>query len=144
LLRHPGMIWHPPTLYLGFVGYIIPFALVFATLAAGRKDQDWFEIARPWVLMAWVFLTLGLVLGMRWAYDVLGWGGYWGWDPVEIAALLPWLSGTAFLHTALLQKRHHNFKRWNMVLVILTFGLIIFGTFITRFRCGVVRACLCG
>jgi cytochrome c-type biogenesis protein CcmF len=132
LLRHPGMIWHPPTLYLGFVGYIIPFALVFATLAAGRKDQDWFEIARPWVLMAWVFLTLGLVLGMRWAYDVLGWGGYWGWDPVEIAALLPWLSGTAFLHTALLQKRHHNFKRWNMVLVILTFGLIIFGTFITR------------
>lgn len=132
LLRHPGMIWHPPTLYLGFIGFIIPFALVVSTLAVGKKDQEWLEVARPWALMAWVFLTLGLVLGMRWAYDVLGWGGYWGWDPVEIAALLPWLSATAFLHTALLQKKRRSFKRWNMILVILTFGLIIFGTFITR------------
>ena len=132
LLRHPGMIWHPPALYLGFVGFIIPFALAMATLASGRKDQRWIEIARPWTLIAWVFLSLGLVLGMRWAYDVLGWGGYWGWDPVEIAALMPWLSGTAFLHTALLQKKHQRFRRLNMVLVILTFGLIIFGTFITR------------
>jgi cytochrome c-type biogenesis protein CcmF len=132
LLRHPGMIWHPPTLYLGFVGFIIPFALVVASLAAGKKDQQWLEAARPWALMAWVFLSLGLVLGMRWAYDVLGWGGYWGWDPVEIAALLPWLSGTAFIHTALLQKRRLSFKRWSMILVILTFGLILFGTFVTR------------
>ena len=132
LLRHPGMIWHPPSLYLGFVGFIIPFALVVASLAVGKKHQEWLEIARSWALLAWVFLSLGLVLGMRWAYDVLGWGGYWGWDPVEIAALLPWLSGTAFLHTALLQEKRHRFKRWNMFLVILTFGLIIFGTFITR------------
>ena len=132
LLRHPGMIWHPPALYLGFVGFIIPFALAIATLAAGRKDRRWLEIARPWVLVAWVFLSLGLVLGMRWAYDVLGWGGYWGWDPVEIAALMPWLSATAFIHTALLQRRNDGFKRWNMVLIILTFVLVIFGTFLTR------------
>ena len=132
LLRHPGMIWHPPALYLGFVGFVIPFALSIATLAVGRDDHRWLEIARPWTLIAWVFLTLGLVLGMRWAYDVLGWGGYWGWDPVEIAALMPWLSGTAFLHTALLQRRKPAFKRWNLVLIILTFVLVIFGTFLTR------------
>ncbi len=132
LLRHPGMIWHPPALYLGFVGFIIPFALAIGTLATGRKDQRWIEIARPWTLIAWVFLSLGLVLGMRWAYDVLGWGGYWGWDPVEIAALMPWLSGTAFLHTALLQQKRNQFRRLNMILIILSFGLIIFGTFITR------------
>ena len=132
LLRHPGMIWHPPTLYLGFVGFIIPFALAVGTLASGRRDRRWLEIARPWTLTAWIFLTLGLVLGMRWAYDILGWGGYWGWDPVEIAALMPWLSATAYIHTTLLQKRHNAYNRWNLVLVILTFVLIIFGTFITR------------
>jgi cytochrome c-type biogenesis protein CcmF len=132
LLRHPGMIWHPPALYLGFVGFAIPFALAIAVLATGRDDSRWLEITRPWVLVAWVFLTLGLVLGMRWAYDVLGWGGYWGWDPVEIAALMPWLSGTAFLHTAILQRRKPGFQRWNLVLVILTFVLVIFGTFLTR------------
>jgi cytochrome c-type biogenesis protein CcmF len=132
LLRHPGMIWHPPALYLGFVGFVIPFALAVATLAVGRDDRRWLEIARPWTLIAWVFLTLGLVLGMRWAYDVLGWGGYWGWDPVEIAALMPWLSGTAFLHTAILQRRKPGFKRWNLILIIITFLLVIFGTFLTR------------
>ena len=132
LLRHPGMIWHPPTLYLGFVGFIIPFALAVGTLASGRKDRCWLEISRPWTLVAWIFLTLGLVLGMRWAYDILGWGGYWGWDPVEIAALMPWLSATAYIHTTLLQRRHNAYNRWNLVLVILTFVLIIFGTFITR------------
>lgn len=132
LLRHPGMIWHPPALYLGFTGFIIPFALAISTLAAGRYDRRWLEIARPWILIGWVFLSLGLVLGMRWAYDILGWGGYWGWDPVEIAALLPWLSGTALLHTNLLQARRDGFKRWNVVLVLLTFVLVIFGTFITR------------
>ena len=132
LLRHPGMIWHPPALYLGFVGFIVPFALAVASLATRRKDRRWLEISRPWALIAWVFLTLGLVLGMRWAYDVLGWGGYWGWDPVEIAALMPWLSATAFLHTGLLQRRKDGFKRWNLALVILTFTLVIFGTFITR------------
>jgi cytochrome c-type biogenesis protein CcmF len=132
LLRHPGMIWHPPALYLGYVGFAVPFALGVATLATGRADRRWIEIARPWTLFAWVFLTLGLVLGMRWAYDVLGWGGYWGWDPVEIAALMPWLSGTAFLHSALLQRRKSGYKRWNLILMILTFILVIFGTFLTR------------
>ncbi len=132
LLRHPGMIWHPPTLYLGFVGFIIPFALAIGSLASGRRDRRWLEIARPWTLIAWIFLTLGLVLGMRWAYDILGWGGYWGWDPVEIAALMPWLSATAYIHTTLLQRRHDSYNLWNLVLVILTFMLIIFGTFITR------------
>ena len=132
LLRHPGMIWHPPALYLGFVGFIIPFALAISTLATGRRDRRWLEISQPWVLVAWVFLTLGLVLGMRWAYDVLGWGGYWGWDPVEVSALMPWLSGTAFLHTALLQQRGRGFRRWNLALIILTFSLVLFGTFMTR------------
>jgi cytochrome c-type biogenesis protein CcmF len=132
LLRHPGMIWHPPTLYLGFIGFIIPFALAVSSLASGRRDRRWVDIARPWMLIAWVFLSLGLVLGMRWAYDILGWGGYWGWDPVEIAALMPWLSATAWIHTAILQRRGDHYKRWNLVLVILTFVLVIFGTFITR------------
>ena len=132
LLRHPGMIWHPPALYLGFIGFIIPFALAVASLAAGRRDRRWLEISRPWILITWVFLSLGLVLGMRWAYDILGWGGYWGWDPVEIAALMPWLSSTALIHTAILQGRREGFKRWNLVLIILTFVLVIFGTFITR------------
>jgi len=132
LLRHPGMIWHPPALYLGFVGFIIPFALAVGTLASGRRDLRWFEIARPWTLITWVFLSLGLVLGMRWAYDILGWGGYWGWDPVEIAALMPWLSATAFIHTNIMQRRNNAFRLWNLVLIILTFVLIIFGTFITR------------
>ena len=132
LLRHPGMIWHPPALYLGYVGFVVPFALGIATLAKGQPDRRWIEIARPWTLMAWVFLTLGLVLGMRWAYDVLGWGGYWGWDPVEIAALMPWLSGTAFLHSAFLQGRKGGYKRWNLFLMLLTFILVMFGTFLTR------------
>ncbi len=132
LLRHPGMIWHPPTLYLGFVGFIIPFALAIATLATNRKDRRWMDIARPYVLIAWVFLSLGLVLGMRWAYDVLGWGGYWGWDPVEIAALMPWLSATAYLHTSILQRARNGYKGWNLILIILTFVLVIFGTFLTR------------
>ncbi len=132
LLRHPGMIWHPPALYLGFIGFIIPFVLAISSLATGRHAQRWLEIARPWILMTWVFLSLGLVLGMRWAYDILGWGGYWGWDPVEVAALLPWLSATALLHTQILQERRDAFKRWNLVLVIVTFILVIFGAFITR------------
>ncbi len=132
LLRHPGMIWHPPALYLGFVGFIIPFSLAIASLVTGRHDRQWLAIARPWTLVTWVFLTLGLVLGMRWAYDVLGWGGYWGWDPVEVAALMPWLSATALLHTAFLQKRRGGFKRWNTALGLLTFVLVLFGTFITR------------
>ncbi len=132
LLRHPGMIIHPPAQYLGFVAFTIPFAFAIAALITGRTDDRWIRITRRWTLWAWLFLSLGLVLGMRWAYDVLGWGGYWGWDPVEIAALMPWLTGTAFLHSVMIQEKRGMLKHWNMILIILTFDLIIFGTFLTR------------
>jgi cytochrome c-type biogenesis protein CcmF len=132
LLRHPGMIIHPPMLYLGFVSFVIPFAFAIAALITGRTDDRWIRITRRWTLVAWLFLSLGLVLGSRWAYDVLGWGGYWAWDPVEIAAFMPWLSGTAFLHSVMIQEKRGMLKHWNMVLIILTYSLVIFGTFLTR------------
>ena len=132
LLRHLGMILHPPLLYLGFVAFVIPFAFAIAALVTGRSDDRWIRITRRWTLVAWLFLSLGLVLGMRWAYDVLGWGGYWSWDPVEIAALMPWLTGTAFLHSVMIQEKRGMFKQWNMLLIILTYALVIFGTFLTR------------
>lgn len=132
LLRHPGMIIHPPMLYLGFVAFVIPYAFAMAALVTGRTDDRWIRITRRWTLVAWLFLSLGLILGGRWAYDVLGWGGYWGWDPVEIAAFMPWLTGTAFLHSVMIQEKRGMLKHWNMVLVILTYSLVIFGTFLTR------------
>ena len=132
LLRHPGMIIHPPMLYLGFVSFVIPFSFAMAALITGRTDDRWIRLTRRWTLIAWLFLTAGLVLGMRWAYDVLGWGGYWAWDPVEIAALMPWLSGTALLHSVMIQERRGMFKQWNMVLTVLTYDLVIYGTFLTR------------
>lgn len=132
LLRHPGMIIHPPMLYLGFVSFVIPFAFGLAALITGRKDDRWIRLTRRWTLVAWMFLSVGLILGSRWAYDVLGWGGYWAWDPVENAAFMPWLSGTAFLHSVMIQEKRGLFKRWNMILVILTYSLVIFGTFLTR------------
>ena len=132
LLRHPGMIIHPPMLYLGFVSFVIPFAFAIAALATGRTDDRWIRLTRRWTLIAWLFLSLGLLLGGRWAYDVLGWGGYWGWDPVEIAAFMPWLTGTAFLHSVMIQEKRGMMKHWNMVLIILTYSLVIFGTFLTR------------
>ena len=132
LLRHPGMIIHPPMLYLGFVSFVIPFAFAIAALVTGRTDDRWIRITRRWTLWAWLFLTFGLVLGGRWAYDVLGWGGYWGWDPVEIAAFMPWLTGTAFLHSVMIQEKRGMLKQWNMLLIILTYDLVILGTFITR------------
>jgi len=132
LLRHIGMIIHPPMLYLGFVAFVIPFAFGFASLVTGRTDDRWIRVTRRWTLIAWLFLSLGLILGMRWAYDVLGWGGFWGWDPVEVAALIPWLSGTAFLHSVMIQEKRGLFKRWNLILVILTYCLVIYGTFLTR------------
>lgn len=132
LLRHPGMIAHPPMLYLGFVSFVIPYSFAIAALVTGRTDDRWIRLTRRWTLVAWLFLSIGLVLGMRWAYDVLGWGGYWGWDPVEIAALMPWLSGTAFLHSVMIQEKRGLMKRWNMILIILTYDLVIFGTFLTR------------
>jgi cytochrome c-type biogenesis protein CcmF len=132
LLRHPGMIIHPPMLYLGFVSFVIPFSFAFAALVTGRSDDRWIRITRRWTLVAWLFLSLGLILGGRWAYDVLGWGGYWGWDPVEIAAFMPWLTGTAFLHSVMIQEKRSMLKHWNMLLIILTYDLVIFGTFLTR------------
>ncbi len=132
LLRHPGMIIHPPMLYLGFVSFVIPYAFAIAALITGRTDDRWIRLTRRWTLWAWLFLSFGLVLGSRWAYDVLGWGGFWGWDPVEIAALMPWLTGTAFLHSVMIQEKRGLFKHWNMLLIILTYDLVIFGTFLTR------------
>ncbi|MBN1964329.1 MAG: heme lyase CcmF/NrfE family subunit, partial [Anaerolineae bacterium] len=132
LLRHPGMIIHPPTLYLGYVGMVIPWAFGMSALASGELSTHWLRASRRWTLVAWLFLSLGLILGGRWAYDVLGWGGYWGWDPVENAALLPWLSGTAFLHSVMIQEKKGMLKVWNMGLIIFTFLLVILGTFSTR------------
>lgn len=132
LLRHPGMVIHPPMLYLGFVSFVVPFAFAIAALVTGRTDDRWIRITRRWTIVAWLFLSIGLVLGGRWAYDVLGWGGYWGWDPVEIAAFMPWLTGTAFLHSVMIQEKRGMLKYWNMILIILTYSLVIFGTFLTR------------
>ncbi len=132
LLQHFGMIIHPPMLYLGFVGMVIPFAFAMAALASGDLSTNWIKATRRWALVAWLFLGLGLLLGGRWAYDVLGWGGYWGWDPVENAAFLPWLIGTAFIHSVMIQEKRGMLKIWNMFLVIGTFSAVIFGTFATR------------
>lgn len=132
LLRHFGMIIHPPMLYLGFVGFTIPFAFAMAALASGDLSTNWIKATRRWALVAWLFLSLGLLLGGRWAYDVLGWGGYWGWDPVENAAFLPWLIGTAFIHSVMIQEKRGMLKQWNMFLVIGSFSAVMFGTFATR------------
>ncbi len=132
LLRHPGMVIHPPMLYAGFVGFVIPWAFGMAALASGELNSNWIRATRRWTLVAWLFLSLGLILGGRWAYDVLGWGGYWGWDPVENSALLPWLAGTAFLHSVMIQEKRGMLKVWNLFLVILTFLLVVLGTFNTR------------
>lgn len=132
LLQHPGMAFHPPTLYLGFTGMTIPYAFAMAALITRRTDAGWIHASRRWLLVAWAFLSIGLALGGRWAYDVLGWGGYWGWDPVENAAFMPWLAATAFLHSVMIQERRGSFKIWNMGLIILVFCLTIIGTFLTR------------
>ena len=132
LLRHPGMIIHPPMLYLGFVGFTVPYSFAMASLMAKQKGDNWIHTTRRWTLVAWLFLGLGLILGGRWAYDVLGWGGYWGWDPVENASMMPWLAGTAFLHSVMIQEKMRMFKMWNMFLIVLTYCLVILGTFIVR------------
>lgn len=132
LLRHPGMIIHPPMLYLGFVGFTIPYAFAMAALMSNQQSDNWIHTTRRWTLVAWLFLGLGLILGGRWAYDVLGWGGYWGWDPVENASFMPWLAGTAFLHSVMIQEKMRMFKMWNMFLIVLTYCLVILGTFIVR------------
>jgi cytochrome c-type biogenesis protein CcmF len=132
LLQHPAMAIHPPMLYLGFVGFAIPFCFAMAALLSGRLNDSWLRTTRRWTLIPWMFLGLGLLIGGRWAYDVLGWGGYWGWDPVENSALMPWLVGTAFLHSAMVQERKGILKVWNMGLIIIAFTLTLFGTFLTR------------
>jgi len=132
LLRHFGMTIHPPMLYMGFVSFVIPFAFGLAALITGQTGDAWIRTTRRWTLTAWVFLSTGLILGGWWAYDVLGWGGYWGWDPVENASLIPWLVATPFLHSVMMQENRGMLKRWNMGLIILTFCLVIEGTFLTR------------
>ena len=132
LLQHPAMVIHPPMLYLGFVGFTVPFAFALSALISRTKGELWIHITRRWTMIAWGFLTIGVLLGGRWAYAVLGWGGYWGWDPVENASLLPWLTGTAFLHSVMMQEKRGMMKVWNMVLIFGTFFLCLFGTFLTR------------
>ncbi len=132
ILQHPLMAMHPPLLYLGFVGFTIPFAFAMAALLSGQLNNAWLLATRRWTLIPWMFLGLGLMVGGRWAYDVLGWGGYWGWDPVENSALMPWLVGTAFLHSVMVQERKGALKVWNMGLIIIAFALTLFGTFLTR------------
>lgn len=132
LLQDPGMFIHPVTQYLGYVGFTVPFAFALAALITGDLGYDWIRTTRRWALFAWLFLSLGLLFGMRWAYVELGWGGYWGWDPVENAALIPWLTGTAYLHSVMIQEKRGMLKVWNLVLIMMTFLLCILGTFITR------------
>lgn len=132
LLQNPYMVTHPPALYLGFVGLTIPFAFGMAALLSKAKDDTWIRAARPWAVWAWYFLSLGLVLGMLWAYEELGWGGYWGWDPVENAAFMPWLVATGFLHSIIVQERRQMFRGWSQVLGLLAFVMTILGTFMTR------------
>src|SRR3954454_436650 len=138
LLQNPYMVIHPPSLYIGFVGMTIPYAFGMAALITGYLDDSWLRAVRRWTMVSWLFLSLGLTLGMIWAYEELGWGGYWGWDPVENAALLPWFTATAFLHSVIVQERRAMLRVWNLTLVIVTFLLTIFGTFMTR--SGVVQS----
>src|ERR1044071_7652811 len=123
---------HPPSLYIGFVGMTIPFAFGIAALITGHLDDSWLRAVRRWTMFSWLFLSFGLTLGMIWAYEELGWGGYWAWDPVENAGLLPWFTATAFLHSVMVQERRGMLRVWNVTLVIITFFLTIFGTFMTR------------
>ncbi len=132
LLENPGMIFHPPVLFLGYAGYTVPFAFAVAALMSGELSADWIKAVRPWNLFAWLSLGIGILIGAWWSYVELGWGGYWAWDPVENASLIPWLLGTAFLHTAMMEERRGMHKVWNMVLAILSFVLCLFATLVTR------------
>ncbi len=132
LLQYWAMVIHPPILYMGFIGFLVPFAFAVAALITRQSGDSWIRTTRRWTLVPWLFLGTGLILGAKWAYVVLGWGGYWGWDPVENSSLMPWLVGTAFLHSVIIQERKGMLKVWNMILVMMTYVLGIFGTFITR------------
>ncbi len=131
-LQNPGMVVHPPMLYLGYIGITIPFAFAIAALITRRLETGWLHAIRKWTIISWLFLSIGITLGMWWAYVELGWGGYWAWDPVENASFLPWLTMTAFLHSVMIQEKRGMLKKWNVVLIALSFMLSIFGTFITR------------
>ena len=143
LLQYPEMVIHPPMLYLGYVGFTVPFAFALGALAMRYPGEKWIHITRRWTMVTWGFLTCGVFLGMHWAYSVLGWGGYWGWDPVENASLMPWLTGTAFLHSVMMQEKRGMLKTWNMWLIFATFWLSILGTFLTRSGFSQLGACLC-
>src|SRR5579871_2002216 len=132
LLQYWTMVIHPPMLYLGYVGFTVPFAFAIASLITKQPGDSWIHTTRRWTLVTWLFQTTGILLGQGWAYAVLGWGGYWAWDPVENASLLPWISATAFLHSVMMQEKKGMMKVWNMVLISGTFFLCIFGTFLTR------------
>ncbi len=132
LLQYPEMVIHPPNLYSGYTGFTIPFAFALAALLARYPGEKWIHLTRKWTMIAWCFQTAGILLGAHWAYAVLGWGGYWGWDPVENASLMPWLTGTAFLHSVMMQEKRGMMKVWNVWLVFSTFLLCILGTFLTR------------
>jgi cytochrome c-type biogenesis protein CcmF len=138
LLQYPAMAIHPPMLYLGYVGFTVPFAFAIASLITRQPGEGWIHTTRRWTLVTWLFQSTGVMLGMAWAYHVLGWGGYWGWDPVENASVLPWLAGTAFLHSVMMQEKKGMMKVWNIVLISTTFFLCLLGTFLTR--SGVVQS----
>ena len=132
LLQDPGLVFHPPTLYLGYVGFAIPFAFAIAALIRGQSGREWVVTTRRWTLFSWLALTSGILLGGYWAYYELGWGGYWAWDPVENASLMPWLAATAFLHSAMAQEQRNLFQSWNIFLIISAFVLSLLGTFLVR------------
>jgi len=132
LLQNFAMALHPPTLYLGFVGFTVPFAFAIAALVIRKVDAAWVRVIRRWTLFAWLWQSIGIILGGWWAYNELGWGGYWAWDPVENASFMPWLTGTAVVHSIIIQEKKNMLKAWNMILIIITFVLCIFGTYITR------------
>ncbi|MBE8158127.1 MAG: cytochrome c biogenesis protein CcsA, partial [Betaproteobacteria bacterium] len=132
LLQDPGLVFHPPMLYMGYVGFSVAFAFAAAALLSGRLDSAWAKWARPWTLAAWIFLTLGIMLGSWWAYYELGWGGWWFWDPVENASFMPWLAGTALLHSLAATEARGVFKPWTALLALLTFLLCLLGTFLVR------------
>jgi cytochrome c-type biogenesis protein CcmF len=138
LLQHPVMMIHPIVLYTGFVGFVVPFSFAFAAMVTGELGAGWLRTTRRWTIFPWFFLSIGILLGGRWAYEVLGWGGYWAWDPVENASFMPWLAGTAYLHSVMIQEKRDMLKAWNLVLIGLTYSLCLFGTFLTR--SGVVQS----
>jgi cytochrome c-type biogenesis protein CcmF len=132
LLQDPGMVLHPPFLYMGYVGFAIPYAFAMASMITGKLTDEWVTVTRRWTLFAWAMLTIGIVFGAYWAYYELGWGGYWAWDPVENASFMPWLTGTALFHSVMVQERRLGFRVWNLFLVIVTFSLSLLGTFLVR------------